>query len=79
MGEFCYLAEVYWHWDEEKNRTHNCIIYANTYAEAMKIVLEHYNDEDIVNVKLTYLNDSLFRIPHGSLDDLVKFQGDAFY
>lgn len=78
MGDFCYLAEVCWHWNEEKNKTHNCIIYADTYADAMKIVLKYYSDEDIDNIKLTCLNDCLFCIPDNRIDELSKFQTEVF-
>lgn len=72
----CFLADVHWDFDGEELNHHN-IIYADTYSDAMSKLFEYYADEDIIDVKLTCINDSLFCIPGDMIERLKKFQGEA--
>lgn len=76
MNQYCYLAEVDWIFDNATIR-HNNIIYADSYSGAMQTIINYYGDEDIVSVKLTYLSETLFRIPSESIETLTNFQDEA--
>lgn len=72
----CYLVDVHWDFDGEE-LIHHHILYADTYEAAMTNLLDYYTDGDILDVKLTCINDSLFCIPGDMVDKLVKFQKET--
>lgn len=74
-NSYCYLAEIRWGFDDEE-KIHNCIIYADSYIGAMNVISHYYDENDILDIKLTYLNDMLFCIPNDKIEELKQFQED---
>lgn len=70
---YTYLVEVET-LRNEKECKDNIIIYASDYYDAMNHVLNYYDDEDIIVVKLTYISDMPFALTADQIENIVTEQ-----
>lgn len=76
---YTYLAEIHVAYEECKERTDNIIVYAPSFQGAMEQVFNYYNDEDITDIKLTWVSDMPFALAPDQIENIVAKQEKIYW